>query len=108
MQSSQVGKHAANFVSNLIAARELDLSDVHVIGHSLGAQASGSMGREIQSLFGVLNKLPRISGLDPGKPWFDVNTQYKLSKNDADYVDVIHTNSANLADGCLSFMEPLG
>lgn len=96
----------ANFVNNLIADRRLDLSNVHVIGHSLGAQASGAMGREIQSL--LSDSLPRISGLDPAKPWFDANPQYKLSRDDAKYVDVIHTNSGDLADGCLSFMEPLG
>ena len=35
--------------------------------------------------------------LDPAKPWFDLSDESnKVSKGDADLVDVVHTNSGDL------------
>ena len=35
--------------------------------------------------------------LDPAKPWFDLSDESnKVSKEDADLVDVMHTNSGEL------------
>ena len=77
---------------------------IHVIGHSLGAHLSGHIGRNS----GV--KIGRITGLDPARPYFDkpkINRK-RLSKNDADFVDVIHTNSGELKRGCLSIPWKIG
>jgi len=36
----------------------------------------------------------RITALDPARPWFDgENRPLRINKHDADFVDVIHTNS---------------
>ena len=41
-----------------------------------------------------------LTGLDPAGPFFnDAWTAYRLDKNDADFVDVIHTNGKSLMKG---------
>ena len=94
--SLEVGTHVGKFVSKL-AILGLSSSNTHIIGHSLGAQASGHLGREY--IRGTGNKVGRITGLDPAKPWFDFqDVGVKLSKNDAHFVDIIHTNSGSLLE----------
>jgi hypothetical protein len=46
-----------------------------------------------------LGSVGRITALDPAKPWFDgSNRPQRISKSDADFVDVIHTNSGSITD----------
>lgn len=78
------------------ALLQLDLEyvtkKVHLIGHSLGAQIAGSAARYFQQLSGG-QQLPRVTGLDPANPCFyDGNKLPGLNKDDAQYVDIIHTN----------------
>ena len=73
---------------------------VHCIGHSLGGQACGLSGKQlIQEGF----KYDRISGMDPAGPLFCEDVPYpfdykyidpraRIGPNDADFVDVIHTD----------------
>ena len=96
----KVGAYVGRFLLDLIADGEVDLALVHVIGHSLGAQASGEMGRELQRILGPAGALPRISGLDPAKPWFESRPGNTLSPTDAQWVDVMHTNSGDLVNVC--------
>ncbi|XP_070571895.1 pancreatic lipase-related protein 2-like [Ptychodera flava] len=61
---------------------------IHGVGHSLGAHLLGKAGRSS----GVFS---RITGLDPAGPDFeepDGARDKMLSKSDAEFVDVIHTN----------------
>ena len=55
-------------VSNLINLDIIDLSNFHLVGHSLGAHVMGYAGKN----FNLENdfKLPRITGLDPAGPMF--------------------------------------
>ncbi|XP_077523833.1 inactive pancreatic lipase-related protein 1-like [Amblyomma americanum] len=73
--------------------RALERQKVHVVGFSLGAQVAGFCGRHF--LLSTKTKIGRITGLDPAGPLFD-NSQACLSKNDAEFVDVIHTNAGKL------------
>ena len=42
-----------------------------------------------------------ILGLDPAKPWFDLtDDSHRVNKDDADLVDIMHTNSGFLLDVC--------
>ncbi|XP_075985087.1 pancreatic triacylglycerol lipase-like [Anticarsia gemmatalis] len=70
----------------------LNLSSVHLIGHSLGSHIAGFAGKTVYRLTG--QRVGRISGLDPAGPCFsDVDAGLRLNKNDADFVDVIHTDA---------------
>ncbi|CAB4058431.1 Lipase member I,Pancreatic triacylglycerol lipase [Lepeophtheirus salmonis] len=60
--------------------------NLHLIGFSLGAHVCGIVGSNIPNC-------SRISGLDPAGPAFSgKETKFRLDKDDADFVDVIHTN----------------
>ena len=69
-----------------------------IIGHSLGAQTCGFFGKSFFKITGT--KLASIVGLDPAGPIFEEFDQYektqKLYRDDADFVQVIHTNTEQL------------
>uniref|UniRef100_A0A4W4EDS8 Triacylglycerol lipase n=1 Tax=Electrophorus electricus TaxID=8005 RepID=A0A4W4EDS8_ELEEL len=61
-------------------------SDVHVIGHSLGAHCAAEAGQRTPGL-------GRITGLDPAEPYFQgCPAIVRLDPTDAQFVDVIHTD----------------
>ncbi|XP_072948294.1 pancreatic triacylglycerol lipase-like [Epargyreus clarus] len=67
-------------------------SQIHMVGHSLGAHVSGFTGKRFFALTG--QKLGRITGLDPAGPCFtNLDTEFRLSPTDAEYVDVIHSDA---------------
>ncbi|XP_055371524.1 pancreatic triacylglycerol lipase-like [Condylostylus longicornis] len=78
----------------------LPLQDFHLVGHSLGSQLSGYIGREIIQQSGGSLILPRISGLDPANPgYYDLPIDIifdHLGPSDAVFVDVIHTDAGLL------------
>ena len=74
----------------------------YITGHSLGAHIAGATGREFKNLTG--HSLSRITGLDPAKPCFkDGERLGGLSRGDAKFVDVIHSNN-----GVLGKREAIG
>lgn len=74
--------------------RGLNLSRFHIIGHSLGAQLGGLIGREIIEKSGGKRKIRRITGLDPAGPGFYYgSTIQHISYRDAAFVDIIHGDS---------------
>lgn len=92
-----VGTRVGELVSKIIAKTGLPHSKIHAIGHSLGAQALGHLGRKVKADTG--SKVARLSGLDPARPYFEIlDPSLQLNKNDGEYVDVIHTNSGSLID----------
>ncbi|XP_033005455.1 inactive pancreatic lipase-related protein 1-like isoform X2 [Lacerta agilis] len=83
-----VGAEVAYFVNVLQSKYGYSPSMVHFIGHSLGAHAAGEMGRRVPGV-------GRITGLDPAQPYFQgTPTEVRLDKSQADFVDIIHTDSA--------------
>lgn len=67
------------------------LENILLVGHSLGGQVSGFVGKKVQELTG--KKLPRIVALDPAGPFFISRPEEeRLNKNDAEVVQVIHTD----------------
>ncbi|XP_018795054.1 PREDICTED: lipase member H-A isoform X1 [Bactrocera latifrons] len=86
---------ASVLARNLIAMFEmgLDIDKFHIVGHSLGGQMAGIIGREVYRRNGKTKKLPRLSALDPAFPLFYGTFSYHLSKHDAEFVDVIHTDA---------------
>uniref|UniRef100_A0A8C5WI38 Triacylglycerol lipase n=1 Tax=Leptobrachium leishanense TaxID=445787 RepID=A0A8C5WI38_9ANUR len=83
-----VGAEVAYFVDVLSSNFGYSPSNVHVIGHSLGAQAAGEVGKRRRGL-------GRITGLDPAEPYFQgTPIEVRLDPSDALFVDVIHTDAA--------------
>ena len=65
------------------------------------------LGLQISILMYIHTKL--LKGLDPAKPYFDiVGEERRLQPTDAEFVDVIHTNSGGLLDAAVSLPEPVG
>jgi len=97
-----VGNLTGQFIDFLIS-QGVTYSQLHVIGFSLGAHVAGNSG------MATTGTLPRITGLDPAYPGFSVgNTAERLDTTDARFVDIIHTNSAPLPQGGLSFPVAIG
>lgn len=73
-----------------------------LIGHSLGGQIAGFVGKRIFNETG--EKLKRIIALDPAGPLFDTRPSDKrLNKTDADIVEVIHSDG-----GTFGFLKACG
>ncbi|RWS29182.1 Pancreatic triacylglycerol lipase-like protein [Leptotrombidium deliense] len=92
-----VAAEIANYIAFLAEHQFTRPEDVHLIGHSFGAQIAAYTGQ------GTPN-LGRISGLDPARPNFQgLPPDGRLSSDDALFVDVIHSdfnpvNSVGITD----------
>ncbi|XP_068113986.1 pancreatic triacylglycerol lipase-like [Hyperolius riggenbachi] len=98
-----VGAEIAYFVDYLSKTYGYSPSNVHLIGHSLGAHVAGEAGKRMSGI-------SRITGLDPAEPYFQYTpSEVRLDLTDADLVDVIHTDGGpflpNLAFG---MSQPIG
>ncbi|XP_043495335.1 phospholipase A1 [Polistes fuscatus] len=86
-----VGKFVADFTKILVERYKVPMSNIRLIGHSLGAHTSGFAGKEVQKL--KLGKYKEIIGLDPAGPYFHRNKcPDRLCETDAEYVQAIHTS----------------
>jgi len=102
-----VGEYLGRCLAGISADTGLLGSDIHVAGHSLGAQMLGTLGRSYEwwmgSMVGFEEKIGRLTGLDPAGPAFvdgDVDADprlyaARLGKDAATFVDVIHSNAGN-------------
>lgn len=80
----------------------IPFNNILLIGHSLGGQISGFVGKLINEKVG--KKLPRIIAMDPAGPLFDTRPEDKrLNKNDAEIVEVIHSDG-----GTFGFLNSCG
>lgn len=100
-----IAAHTINMLYEQLGLRNLD--NVHMIGHSLGAHLSGYAGYTLQKEFGL--KMGRITGMDPAEPLFtDSDPIVRLDRNDAKYVDVVHTDTVPIAQGGLGMPKAIG
>lgn len=98
-----VGGEIYLLVEFLKKTTNLKPSQVHVIGHSLGAHVAGYAGNRMEQTIG------RITGLDPANPDFQFMPAFaRLDPTDAVFVDVIHTNGINKAFSSFGLQQPLG
>ncbi|XP_035206600.1 uncharacterized protein LOC118181539 [Stegodyphus dumicola] len=80
---------------------------IHIIGHGLGAHASGYAGKWFHDREELL--VGRITGLDPAGPFFNgVENIVRLDKGDASFVDIIHTNMDGQSLKGYGLKEPIG
>lgn len=77
---------------------EIKSSNLHCVGHSLGAHACAAICRQYRMINHFQRQCKRIVGLDPASVMFkndspnkDVS-KYRLNKMDADYVAALMTN----------------
>ncbi|XP_025406428.1 phospholipase A1-like isoform X2 [Sipha flava] len=86
--SRLVGQCSAQLYAYLIYSG-ISKFQLHCVGHSLGAHICGMISNHLTE------KQHKIIGLDPAKPLIDLflMEEFRLTKNDADFVEVIHTNS---------------
>ncbi|XP_062570247.1 inactive pancreatic lipase-related protein 1-like [Saccostrea cucullata] len=81
-----VGAVTARLLRALRDRHSLSYSEVHLVGHSLGAHTCGYVGRRERGV-------SRITGLDPAGPFFeDSESPVRLDPSDAVFVDAIHTD----------------
>lgn len=98
----RVGKSIATLLDWLQEEAQLHLEDVHMIGYSLGAHVAGYAGSFVKGI-------GRITGLDPAGPMFEGAESHKrLSPDDADFVDVLHTYSRGALGVSIGIQEPIG
>ncbi|KAL4218199.1 Pancreatic lipase-related protein 2 [Mactra antiquata] len=80
----------------------MKLSDLHLIGHSLGAHTVGYIGASLPGT-------ARVTGLDPAGPMFSTTPPIvRLDPTDALFVDVIHSDAAPLDDAGFGTTVPMG
>ncbi|CAH1184971.1 unnamed protein product [Phyllotreta striolata] len=97
-----VGKQLSLLLRGLVERNGMQLKKTHLIGFSLGAHVAGFAGAD-------LGNLSRITGLDPAGPLFESqDPRARLDQNDAEFVDVIHSNGENLILGGLGSSQPMG
>lgn len=90
------GVVVANLLSLIAENTGLNVDDMVVIGHSLGAHVGGFVGKTLNSRLGT------IVALDAALPLFSINNpDARVDAADARYVQSIHTNA-----GTLGFDEP--
>lgn len=83
-----VARCTAKLIDTIVERLQFKLRQFHIIGFSLGAQVAGQVSNYVKS-----GRLTRITGLDPAKPLFILAPDdHRLSKADAMFVDVIHTD----------------
>ncbi|KAL1497525.1 hypothetical protein ABEB36_008469 [Hypothenemus hampei] len=97
-----VSKFIANLLVDLYKNYGVDKGKFLLVGHSLGGQICGFTGKLFRK--NTLETLPRVIALDPAGPLFTTRPDEKrLNKNDADVVEVIHTDG-----GTFGFQESCG
>ncbi|XP_077571451.1 endothelial lipase [Stigmatopora nigra] len=98
-----VGQDIATLLDWLQDELQLPLENVHLIGYSLGAHVAGYAGTYVRGSLG------RITGLDPAGPLFeDAKEEERLSPDDADFVDVLHTYTREALGVSIGIQRPIG
>lgn len=94
MNTKSVGRDLGEFIIRIMKILNIPLKHIHIIGHSLGAHVAGFAGKEVRKR--IKRKVGRITALDAAGPLFEipipVDESMRLSKNDAEFVDCIHTD----------------
>lgn len=94
-----VGRQLGLLLHNMIVLKKVEASNIHLVGHSLGAHVAHYASIWLRNLSlsyphksDSTDWIPgRITGLDPAAPQFQGHPGTHLVKEDAAFVDVIHT-----------------
>lgn len=106
----KIGKQLSYFLRDFVKACQCD-DRIHIIGFSLGAhvahymaQGPISLSRKIARITGKIHFIndddynfksnDNVLGLEPAAPFYEYNlVQPHLTKNDAKFVDIVHTDA---------------
>lgn len=87
------------------------LVSVHCVGHSLGSHVCGLTAKMMKKIKTIPAEwqIQRITGLDPAQPCFENSKiKFKLMKDDAPFVDVIHSNMYIQNNFGFGLPDPIG
>lgn len=91
INAEYIGYDIAKVLNILMKNMGKGSEKIHLIGHGLGAHIVGFTGKKLNG------QIPRITGLDPAMPLYEnTDPKYMINKNDATFVDIIHTNGKSL------------
>ena len=101
--NTQIAGRAIGYLLNQLKKNGMNVQ-FHCVGHSLGSHVCAYAGSYTQSEFGW--KIDRITGLDPAGLNFEhSDVAVRIDKSDAEFVDIIHTNTGPTGAGITA---PLG
>nr|XP_019557989.2 phospholipase A1-like [Aedes albopictus] len=84
-----VGHVVADLINRMVRSGMTTMDQIYLIGHSLGAHIAGNTGRLVS-----VGRIKVIYGLDPASiNFFEDEPESRLSPDDAEYVEVIHTST---------------
>ncbi|XP_061382922.1 lipase member H-like isoform X2 [Danaus plexippus] len=99
--TDSVAEEISDFVLALSKRFELHGTDIHLIGHSLGAHVVGLTGMKLKDKKFIID---RVTGLDPARPFFEFPPFLSgITKDAGSFVNIIHTNS-----GVLGYESSIG
>ncbi|KAF2897942.1 hypothetical protein ILUMI_08238 [Ignelater luminosus] len=85
-----IARRVARLIILLHRNRNVSLSNIHVVGHALGAHIGGIVGLLVYRRLN--SKIYRVTALEVSRTGFEnVSPEERLDKIDAQIVDVIHT-----------------
>lgn len=97
-KTRKIGQYLGQLLVSLIQSEKIRIEDIHIAGHSLGAHIAGYAGKTVKNQLGV--QIGRITAMDAAGPMFEtpflVSKKKRLTKDDAVFVDAIHTSSGKL------------
>lgn len=100
----QLGMLLVKMVENGLSPK-----NIHLIGFSLGAHVAGTASESLKNMGHLIG---RITGLDAASPLFRHNhfreKHKKLDRSDAEFVDVLHTDSSPFLTDGFGLWEPIG
>lgn len=82
-----------DYIMELFTHTKETYLDLHLIGYKSGVDVAGLVGRKIAENTG--RRIPRITGLNPLYDQYPSVETLNLNENDAEFVDVTHTNLKN-------------
>lgn len=105
INTPMAGALISRFLEKIVKDAKIRPDNITLIGFSMGAQVMGFAGRHFKNYTNTT--LGRISGLDPAG-WLYENSNATLTKSDATYVDVIHTNAGSITQFRIGLNESVG